>query len=69
MEPLFDIGATMAVDAAHIREVGVFRESHGDAVGIVAAEIFGEIGAHLFDRCRSASVPLGWLCAGEGKAA
>jgi hypothetical protein len=52
----------MAVHPAHIREVRVFRESHGDPMRIVAAEIFGKIGARLFDgsgiRIRSGWLPL-----------
>ena len=48
-KPLFDIRAAVAVPSAHIREVRVLRESHGHAMRIVTAEIFGEIGAHLFD--------------------
>ena len=47
-KPLLNIRAAMAVSSAHIREVRVFRECHSDAMRIVTAETFREIGARFF---------------------
>ena len=51
-EPLFNIRAAVAVASAHVGEVRVLRKRERDAVRIMAAEIFRETAAHLFDGYR-----------------